>query len=191
LNSIRILQSQIRNLWHCVVSERDFVMKALFTIMLLATATAVAQTPSTQPAIEAPDKTLDRMLGTAPAGRPLPPATTRPATNAATTGPNVAPGSPAQPLLREGTLLIDRTGRMMRSADGSQVEFVFDSDGKALKDPPVIILPNLLLAQMEAAAASVSRDLRFRITGMVTEYHGHNYVLLDKAVGVQDTAERF
>jgi hypothetical protein len=166
-------------------------MKTLFIAMLLVSATAIIAAPATQPAVEPASQKLDRMLGSGPAVKPLPPATTRSSVNAATTGPNVAPGSPAQPLLREGTLLIDRTGRMMRSPDGSQVEFVFDSDGKALKDPPVIILPNLLLAQMEAAAASVSRDLRFRITGMVTEYHGHNYVLLDKAVGVQDTAERF
>jgi hypothetical protein len=39
---------------------------------------------------------------------------------------------------------------------------------------------------LENAVSGASRDLRFRITGMVTEYHGRNYVLLEKVTVVPD-----
>jgi hypothetical protein len=153
------------------------------------------QSPATRPSdatttvapSESAGSLLDRMLPPgAPTARPVAPATAA----TPTTRPGVAPGTPAHSVLREGTLLVDRTGRLARSADGSNIEFVFDSDGTALKDPPVIILPNLKLLAMEQAVAGVNRDLRFRITGMVTEYRGRNYVLLDKVVVVPDQKER-
>jgi hypothetical protein len=154
---------------------------------------------TTLPTAEAADPKLRQMLGagastgTAPAStegaRPLAAATS--VTSAATTRPGVAPGVPVTNVLREGSLIIDRTGRIVRTPDGSQVEFVFDADGQALRDAPVIVLPNLTLMKMEQAATGVNRDLRFRITGMVTEYRGRNYVLLDKAMVVPDADGRF
>ncbi|MGH7214409.1 MAG: hypothetical protein ACREIT_06570, partial [Tepidisphaeraceae bacterium] len=94
-------------------------------------------------------------------------------------------------VMREGTFLVDRTGRLTRSADGQQMEFTFDADGKSLRDPPVIILPNLKLMAMEDAVSGSSRDLRFRITGVVTEYRGRNYVMLEKVVVVPDVTQQF
>lgn len=161
-------------------------------VLFVAGSSLLAQSPATRPAGAPPEsagKVLDRMLPSTPSARPLTPATT--GGNDPTTRPGIAPGSPQSAVLREGTLLVDRTGRIVRTPDGSQVEFVFDADGQTLKDPPVIILPNLKLLAMEQAAAGVSRDLRFRITGMVTEYRSRNYVLLDKVVVVQDHKERF
>jgi hypothetical protein len=100
-----------------------------------------------------------------------------------------APGAPSITVLREGSYLVDRTGRMKHSADGRDMEFTFVSDGRTLRDPPIIILPNLKLMAMETAAAGNTRDLLFRITGMVTEYRGRNYILLDKVVIVPDVAQ--
>ncbi len=94
-------------------------------------------------------------------------------------------------MLREGSYLVDRVGRLNRTSDGSQAEFTFDSDGKTMKDPPVLILPNLKLMAMENAVTSANRDLRFRVTGMVTEYRGRNYVLLEKVVVVPDPTQQF
>jgi hypothetical protein len=99
----------------------------------------------------------------------------------------VAPGAPQMSVMREGSFVVDRTGRLTRSADGQQYEFTFDSDGKSMKDPPVVILPNLKLMAMENAVSGSNRDLRFRITGMVTEYRGRNYVLLEKVVVVPES----
>jgi hypothetical protein len=163
--------------------------------VLMMSEPLLAEPPSTRPTttVEPAGQVLDRMLGGPKPDRGLPAsgAASGKAVNSATTRPGVAPGSPAAPLIREGTVLQNRVGRIARSADGSQVEFVFDADGQALSEPPVIILPNQWLYTMEQAAATVNRDLRFRITGMVTEYRSRNYVLLDKVVVVQDTDGRF
>ena len=94
-------------------------------------------------------------------------------------------------VLREGTFLVDRVGRLSRSADGSQAEFVFESDGTAMQDPPLIILPNLKLQQMEDTVSTATKDPRFRISGQLTEYRGRNYILLEKLVVVPDILEKF
>jgi hypothetical protein len=146
-----------------------------------------ARQPATQPVPA--EQLLDQMLrpANAPSARPLQPTPDAPAVDRATGASSIAPGADAMTVMREGTFIIDRLGRINRSADGHTVEFVFESDGKALRDPPLIILPNLKLMAMETAAKSSSRDLRFRITGMLTEYNGRNYVLLDKVVVVPES----
>lgn len=103
----------------------------------------------------------------------------------------VAPGAPIVTVMREGTDIVNRVGRLTRSADGQQLEFTFESDGRSMLDPPVIVLPNLTLMHMESAISSASRDLRFRITGEVTEYRGRNYILLRKQMVVSDAVKQF
>ncbi len=125
-------------------------------------------------------------------GKPLQPLPTdKPAIDRTSGGRALAPGAPAVSVMREGTYVVDRVGRLTRAVEGQQAEFTFDSDGRALRDPPVVILPNLKLMQMENAVQASNRDLRFRITGMVTEYRGRNYVLLDKVVVVPDARQQF
>jgi hypothetical protein len=169
-------------------------------VALCLVSTAAAQTtqpaPSAQPAAAqaapaqstqpSPEQLLNRMLQPSTAeGQVLQPSNIRAIDKTSGAGA-VAPSAPPVTVLREGTYLVDRTGRMIRSADGQQMEFAFDADGQTLRDPPVIILPNLKLMAMENAAAASSRDLHFRITGMVTEYRSRNYVLLDKVVVVPE-----
>jgi hypothetical protein len=161
---------------------------ALFTAAVLAagivTAAAVADDkPATQPSA---DQQMENLLGPPSAGaRPLP---TPPghATDRSSGAGAVAPGAPALPLVREGTHLINRSGRLNHSTDGAQAYFTFDADGKTMKDAPMIILPNLKLLSMEGAVAQASKDVRFRISGTVTEYKGRNYILIDKAVVTAD-----
>jgi hypothetical protein len=124
--------------------------------------------------------------------RPIRPQGTGAAPNDSTSGAAaVGPGAPQLTVMREGSFLVDRTGRLTRSADGQNWEFTFESDGRTMKDPPVVILPNLKLMTMEQAVKSANRDLRFRITGMVTEYNGRNYVLLEKVVVPPETTQQF
>lgn len=182
---------------------------ATIAALLFAAALAIAQTTPGQgarPAATAPStrptttgakpiptgQLLDSLLKPAAAtGQPIQPIQEGPTVDATTGKAAIAPGAPQLNLVREGTLVTDRTGRLTRSADGLTAEFSFDSDGKALKDPPMIILPNLKLMQMESAVQGSSRDLRFRITGVVTEYKGRNYVLLEKVVVVPDVVQQF
>jgi hypothetical protein len=102
----------------------------------------------------------------------------------------VKPGAPRVSVIREGTLLVDRMGRLSHSETGA-AEFTFESDGKALRDPPMLLLPNQKLGELEAVIATANRDLKFRVTGVVTEYKGRNYLLLEKYIVPIDLAQQF
>jgi hypothetical protein len=123
------------------------------------------------------------------APKPLQPNGDAPETDKTTGRGAVAPNAPTLAVKREGDLIVNRVGRLTRGADSQQMEFTFDADAQAMQDPPVVILPNLKLMLMEDAVKSSSRDLRFQITGVLTEYRGRNYVLLDKVVVVSDITE--
>lgn len=155
------------------------------------TATAVTRpvgaVPTTQPAdagLSSSDaqNTLDRMLRTKPGSvRPLQPV---PDDDQAKSGSvkKLEPESVDLLLKHEGDLITDRVGRLESTKTGW--EFHFESDGRALNDPPMIVLPNSNLAKMEAAKKQAGQDLRFRVTGMITTYQGRNYLLVEKAGGL-------
>lgn len=148
--------------------------------------------PATRPAARSAEEVLgDLLRPSRSAAQPLQPVASGTMTDR-TTGPGaVAPGAATMNVLREGTYIVDRVGRLNHAADGQQWEFVFESDGRAMQDPPLVILPNLKLMEMEKAVNSLSRDLRFRVTGMLTEYRGRNYILLEKAVVVPEALQQF
>jgi hypothetical protein len=174
------------------------VLIALAGLCLLAASTAArGQTPAapaTRPAPSQPpslsaDQMLNRLLSArGEQGKPLQPAATDEADATSGSGA-VAPGAPTISVLREGSVIVDRVGRLTRSTDGQRAEFTLEADGKALRDPPLIILPNQKLMLMEEAVKTSSRDLRFRVTGLITEYRGRNYILLEKVVGSPDSEQ--
>ena len=153
-------------------------------------ARAADETPTTQQEhVDPADAVLDRLLPnndtTRPSdrGRTLDPgeragAMDRTSTNA------VAPDVRPQRLLREGTFVIDRPGRVRRNDEGD-LEFVFRSDGSAAPasagDPPMVLVPNLNLMAVESAARR-DPEQAMRVTGRVTEYRGRNHLLLEKVV---------
>jgi hypothetical protein len=153
-----------------------------------ATAPAASR-PASQPS---PDAVLGEMLKPRRSGteRELNP-TDPPATDK-TTGPgSVAPRAPVLTVLREGTPIVNRVGRVNVGADGAQSEFVFESDGQALRDPPLLLLPNLRLVLMEDVARNNTREPRFRVSGVVTEYRGRNYLLLDKVTVMSQATQQY
>jgi len=168
--------------------------------MLTMSISACAQSQSTTPAKPGaapttrplpPGQVLDNMLKPAPvAGQVLQPIPDPPKVDTSSGQAAVAPKAAPIQLVREGSIIVDRAGRLTKSADGQNMEFTFDSDGRAMKDPPLLILPNLNLMSMEDAVSGGSQDLRFRVTGMVTEYHGRNYILLDKVTVVPDAGQQ-
>lgn len=99
--------------------------------------------------------------------------------------PNDSSSPSSTPIIREGSYIVDRTGSLGHSADGQQWQFIFDAASAPRGEPTINILPNLNLMLMENAVASNNQDLHFKITGMVTEYRGKNYVLLQKVVVVR------
>ena len=102
----------------------------------------------------------------------------------------VKPNAPVVAVRREGTFIIDRLGRLSHT-DKGDAQFSFESDGKALRDAPMLLLPNLLLYQIEEQIKASNRDLKLRVTGMVTEYKGRNYLLLEKVIVPFDASMQF
>ena len=145
-------------------------------------------TPTTKSIHDPADAILDRLLGSVPLAETRPSttsATTAPSSREATTSPAgyVAPDVDSSRLLREGTYVIDRVGRVQRLDDG-QLLFIFASDGVgpiSAGDPPMRLVPNLNLMAVESAVRDAA-DRRFRVTGRVTEYRGQNHLILEKVI---------
>ncbi len=103
---------------------------------------------------------------------------------AATTEPAVSPDRADRPLRPDGSVIADRIGRLIRRPKGWY--FVFESEGKVLREPPMQILPNRDLEIMEIQSANGTRPVKFRVSGEVTVYRGANYLLLRKVLTVHD-----
>jgi hypothetical protein len=154
----------------------------VFGVGMIALAQNQEGGPATRPAGSSdPDRMLKQLLTPArPTVRPLEPVPDAQAFDRTNRISAMAVGAKpeARPLIREGEIIAQRVGRLTRTAEG-QAEFSFEADGQTLQDPPMVILPNLQLMRMENAIKNLGRDLRFRISGMVTEYNGRNYILIE------------
>lgn len=84
---------------------------------------------------------------------------------------------PLAELKDEGQFIIARTGRMLRSADGSQALFVLNSDGPGAPEAPMILQACKLLETMEKTVDQLGEDVPFVVTGQVYTYRGANYLL--------------
>jgi hypothetical protein len=152
-----------------------------------------AQTSAVPMTGDSATRTMDRLLAPPPnSGVELPMVVDAvPVTRAPAVAAGVAPDTPPAKIVREGTHLINRLGRLNHTPGGAEAILTFDTDGKTMGDPPMIIQPNLKLASMEGAVLGRAGDLHFRVSGTVMEYKGKNFILLDKAVAVADVETPF
>jgi len=89
-----------------------------------------------------------------------------------------AAGEPQLLTLQEDKRLFNREGRIAIDDDGRTV-FVFDSG-----DPPMRLLENSLRQYLEGVTDLGKLYARWRVSGLITEYRGKNYLLLSKVVRV-------
>jgi hypothetical protein len=94
-----------------------------------------------------------------------------------------------QKIYPEGFYIADRRGRLIKGK--TYWTFVFESDGIAMADPPIRILPNRWLEKMESDVTSDKNSIIFQVSGEVTIYHGENYLLLRKVLIERDSASNF
>jgi hypothetical protein len=87
-------------------------------------------------------------------------------------------GPDGQPLLLEGTPLVERPGRLVR--DGGRSKFVFFLDGEAQAPRTIPILESQLLETLENEADAGYHE--FIVSGEVTRFRGENYLLLRKVL---------
>lgn len=78
--------------------------------------------------------------------------------------------------LKQDAQILWRRGRMTRDGGGSWT-FVFDADAAGLADPPLTLLPCLLLERMETYAGTSETGALMLISGRVLTYHDRNYLL--------------
>ena len=174
----------------CVCAVISLIGSVAFSQTTRPTTRPAAPDSGTLKSLSA-DQMLDQMLKPATnPSRPLATTPDRPTTDRSSGTGAVIPNAPTVNLRREDTYIIDATARLSRTKD-NQPEVTFESDGKALRDPPMIILPNQTLARMEDSITAAGRDLKFRITGRITEYRGRNYILLERAAVISDAAQQF
>lgn len=89
---------------------------------------------------------------------------------------SVAPAGEFARLWPEDMRLANRVGRLVREPESWT--FAFESDSDKPADPPIRLLPNLALQRLEELSADGTRSLVFTVSGDVTEYGAHNYLLV-------------
>ena len=170
------------------------LVRALCFSFLFAAA-ALAQTTrpaTTQPSRQSAEEMLTQLLRpTTQAAKPLQPIADGGGgvVNRMTGAGALPAGAPQMNVLSEGTVLVDRVGRIARTTDGQHWELTLDSDGRVMKDPPMLVLPNRILTAMQMAVIGQSADIKFRISGEVTEYDNRNYILIQKAAQIAEITQ--
>jgi len=90
-------------------------------------------------------------------------------------GDNQLQGNPSGIQYREGTKLVDRAGHFR--VQGDQVFFHLDGEQHRFTG-----LPNLNLERVARAITDDPTQLDWSVTGVVTEYRGANFLLVERAV---------
>ncbi|MBX3374630.1 MAG: hypothetical protein KF817_12435 [Phycisphaeraceae bacterium] len=88
---------------------------------------------------------------------------------------SVDDGALAEPV-PEGTRLVLRRGRVRRDQGGAMT-FVFDADATGRSDPPVTLLPCLMLERLEALTADRSDGRAILISGAIYAFGGRSFLL--------------
>ena len=58
-----------------------------------------------------------------------------------------------------------------------------------MSDPPLVLLPNHKLSQLEDLVTNSYSDMKIRASGEITEYRGRNYLLISRWSQVQDVTQ--
>ena len=84
--------------------------------------------------------------------------------------------------LKQDCILADRTGFIRDS--GREVSFVLDALGRGVQQNSLRLLPCQALERAQVKQSAELEPLRFRMSGIVTEYKGEHYLLLQRAIRV-------
>ena len=88
-----------------------------------------------------------------------------------------------QPEFKPDYILADRTALLAKQND-SQFVFTLDALGRNVQQVSLRLLPCEALELTERKQSTVPEPLRFKIAGIMTEYKGSSYLLLQKATRV-------
>jgi len=86
----------------------------------------------------------------------------------------------------EGQLIEQRVGRFVKDPRTGSEIIVFDGDGKRMLDQPMGLIPCRYLAVMEDASEYGLKPVKFKVSGVVTQYRGKNFLLLKSVTVVRE-----
>lgn len=81
--------------------------------------------------------------------------------------------------VREDTMLVSRTGRFIRL--GPAGEFALDGFGRNISGQSFVLLPCRTLEQVERQHKQTIERPRYRVSGILTTFHGRTFLLLQGA----------
>ena len=82
--------------------------------------------------------------------------------------------------LKEDSILVDRTARVGKNSDG-ELELVLDAIGRNIQQVSVKLLSCKVLERAQYEQSMEPDPLRFNIAGIITQYKGEYYLLLQRA----------
>lgn len=85
--------------------------------------------------------------------------------------------------LSADSILVDRTALLVMKEDGRLV-FVPDALGRNVQKQSLRLLPCEALELTERRQSAIPEPIRFKIAGIMTEYKGKDYLLLQKAIQI-------
>lgn len=80
----------------------------------------------------------------------------------------------------DGSMLVDRSGRLVREGMWWTITFVGDNNPNETPDPPMKLLPNQMLERAVRETQEGTRSVEFIVSGEVTDFMGENFLLLRK-----------
>ena len=86
-------------------------------------------------------------------------------------------------LFEQDTVLADRSAFLVKQNDGRPM-FVLDALGRNVRPVSLRLLPCEALELTELKQSSIPEPVRFKVSGIVTEYKGEQYLLLQKATRI-------
>ncbi len=138
--------------------------------------TPVAPTPVTpNPEVDQIVKDLEQAATRrTPIGPTIPPSTRSPTPGGSALAPR---------LLREGTFLSNRRGRVSRNDRGESL-ITFDADAQGRAEPPMMLHPTQNLASAQRLIERSDVPVTLIVSGQVFAYHGRNFLLLSRPAEV-------
>src|SRR5438105_4486527 len=107
-----------KSLWICLT----VLMIEAWPVPTGAQTTRPATSSTSSVPSESAEQMMNQLLSPGNSTKPLPPATSGAMLDSTSGKGAVAPGAPVMNVLREGTFIVNRVGRLTRSADGQQME---------------------------------------------------------------------
>lgn len=150
-------------------------VRAFVVVMAWVSSAAMAQDATKAPVPPpSPETVAEELERQRPKAQPIQPSTVPESTGQGLAGGRLSRDDKSL-LWPEDYFLSGRRGWLRGEG---LAEFVFAADDEGHTDPPIKMLRNTKLRQMQTFLEGADYEVEFTLTGRITEYYGKNYVLV-------------